>query len=81
MKDVGVRVPLPALEVHMSVGLGLARREGEGYRDVIVRLVKENGPVEECLEEFDRLLGNGVAEDEAAWAALYEWDCLPIVEV
>lgn len=65
----------------MGVGLGLTLLDGESYRDAVIRLAKENGLVEECLEEYGRLLANGVADDEAAWAALYEWDCLPIIEV
>lgn len=65
----------------MGIGLGFDRLEGESYRDVVVRLAKQSGLVEECLEEFDRLVGDGVAENEATWSALYEWDCLPIVEV
>lgn len=65
----------------MCIGLGFDRLDGESYRDVVVRLAKQSGMVGECLEEYDRLLRDGVAEDEATWAALYEWDCLPIVEV
>lgn len=58
--------------------------DGEGWREAVARLARVDGKFdlrEECLEEFDGLVGVGAAPDRAAWCALYEWDCLPIVEV
>lgn len=76
MKDVGVRVPLPALEVHMSVELWLSPLEGESYREAVVRM---QGDEIECVEEYDRLVALGVAEDRAAWRALHPGDSMVIL--
>jgi hypothetical protein len=67
----------------MGVGLGLSLLDGESYRDAVARLAKQDGYDlrEECLEEYDGQVALGVDEGVAAWRALYEWDCLPIVEV
>lgn len=68
----------------MAVGLGLSLLDGEGWREAVARLAREDGKFdlrEECLEEFDRLIAVGVMADMAAWRALCEWDCLPVVEV
>lgn len=56
----------------------LDRREGETWRDVVVRYAKREHMEEECLEVFDRAVKNGMDPAIAAFHALYEWDCAPL---
>ncbi len=74
---MGVRVPLPALEVHMGVELWFSTLEGESYREAVVRV---QGDEEECVEEYDRLVALGVPEDRAAWRALHPGDGMFVLE-
>lgn len=56
------------------------RRDGESWRDVVKRIGSEQRLEFECLEQFDFLDGNMHDKEAAARQALYEWDCLPLLE-
>lgn len=53
-------------------------KEGETWRDVVIRVAKEQGLEKECLEEYDFFASNMQSLDTAAAMALYEWDCYPL---
>ena len=48
----------------------------ESWRDAVVRYAEPWGLTRDALETFDRLIGAGTSEDEAAWCALYDYDLL-----
>lgn len=60
----------------MEVGLRVKRNDGETWRDAVRRVAGHHGMAAECLACFDRELSLGSDDGEAAWSALYEWDCL-----
>jgi hypothetical protein len=42
----------------------------------VERIAGKYGLENECLEVFDTLIKEGKTEEgQAAWAALYDWDC------
>jgi len=63
----------------MSVGLGVTRLENESWRDCVIRYAKTQQLEQECVELYDALVKHDPEED-AAFTALYEWDCLDLVE-
>lgn len=46
--------------------------------DCVERVAGEHGLEEECLNIFDEEVLNGMNPADAAWDALYEWDCLAL---
>lgn len=60
--------------------LVLRRNPDETWRDVVARLASAQGLATECLERYDAEMKNGDYPSNAAWTALYEWDCIPCVE-
>ena len=67
------------IDTMASGALGVTRLGGESWRDCVRRVSGQYGLDEECLEIFDRLIARGDHETEAAWCALYEWDCLALL--
>lgn len=63
-----------------SLGIGFSKQPDESYRDAVARIAGKCGLDNECLEIFDRLIAQGDTETEAAWCALYEWDCLDLID-
>jgi len=61
------------------MGLGVKKLEGETWRACVARVAGVEGLDEECLMDFDRAVAKGEDERDAAWEALYEWDCLHIL--
>lgn len=55
--------------------------ERETWREAVIRSSKPYGLTEDCLAIFDRQVANKVPENQAAWQALFEWDCLPPEEI
>jgi hypothetical protein len=62
------------------MSLQVQRNEGESWRDSVIRHSRPWGLDEECLEIFDAKVSENQPEDDAAWDALYEWDCLEYVD-
>lgn len=56
----------------------ISREEGESWRECVERIAKQAGLEVECLEEFDTRVAAGDGQSEAAFCALYEWDCCPL---
>jgi hypothetical protein len=53
------------------------QRPGETWRDVVGRVATVHGLTIECLKAFDELITLGEhSEDNAAFMALYDWDCI-----
>lgn len=63
-----------------DIGLGCNRLAGESWRESVERIARKHGLVSECLEIFDEETARGVEAGKAAWTALYDWDCLDLVE-
>lgn len=61
------------------MSLRVVKNENETWREAVERIAKVYGLEEECLYEYDRLRARNVIEAQAAWEALYEWDCLEFV--
>ena len=61
-----------------DVALGLERRDGESWRDVVIRYSRPHGLEGECLHMFDNYLDEGDHPSSAAMAALSDWDCLDL---
>lgn len=55
--------------------LVVRRNEGETWRECVIRYAKPHGLQAECLVEFDSATLAGEDEAQAAFDALYEWDC------
>lgn len=68
------------------MSLVITKKDGETWRECVIRYASTYGLQAECLEEYDsavkRLNKDEINEDKeayAAWCALYEWDCLDYV--
>lgn len=59
--------------------IGIARKHGETWREVVAREAAPHGLAAECLEAFDAYVLAEDDEADAALAALWDWDCAPIV--
>ena len=60
--------------------LQLTKRGRESWRDCVARISGEQQLQAECLAQFDKIMGRGTTpEENAAWDALYDWDCLDYV--
>lgn len=57
------------------------KNQGETWRDCVVRISRKFGVEDECVPVFDSQVDGGIAESEAAWNALFEWDCIETVDV
>jgi len=56
--------------------LVLKRWEKESWKDCAIRYAKHYGLEEEVIEEYNKAINLGCAEDEAAYCACEEWDIL-----
>lgn len=58
--------------------LGFTHYSEETYRQLVVRYARRHRAEEptECVAAFDFLIEEGLAEQDAAFCALYEYDCL-----
>lgn len=61
-----------------DIGFQVRRLPAESWRDAVARLAKIGGMERECLSDFDTLTRDGTPEHDAAFCALYEWDCCPM---
>lgn len=53
------------------------RDEGETWRDVAIRIAKDEGLQDEVGAAYDRYMAlPNETEEDAAWCALYDWDLL-----
>lgn len=59
-----------------GASLRFGQQDGETWRQVVERIAGFHGLAKECLEYFDRDVQAGTQEADAAWCALYDWDCL-----
>lgn len=64
-----------------EVGLALRREENETWKDAAMRVAKKYGLEEEVGEAFDKYTAQGDSEEQAAWAACYDWDLLDVAFV
>lgn len=53
----------------------ISRQDGETWRDVVVRYSAPHGLQSECLDLFDNDPDRESDPAQAAFDALYEWDC------
>ncbi len=59
------------------MSLYISKHPNETWREAVIRHARPYGLDTECLEIFDEQVASGRPEDEAAFAACYEWDvCL-----
>lgn len=58
--------------------LSCRRMGAETWRQAVERIAGKYGLQAECLQAFDIEIAGGCDEQEAAWHALYEWDCLDL---
>lgn len=65
----------------MAVALGITKNEGESWRDCAMRYAKKWGLEHEIAHAFDACLASGDSDEEAAWAACYEWDVCDLKEL
>jgi len=61
--------------------LVIRRLDGETWKDVVARIAGAQGLAAECLEDFEAELADGRPQNEAAFNALSEWDCVPLEDV
>lgn len=57
----------------------MTRYTSETWRECVERYASKQLLKDECLAEYDKLIEKGRSEMDAAWKALYEWDCLDYV--
>lgn len=61
-------------------GIGIRRREDETWLEAALRLARPYQLEKEVREDYERFVSRGVSDEEAAWAAAYEWDIAEIIE-
>lgn len=59
----------------MNMGLSIKRNEGESWLDCALRYGRKYGLEHEIKTEYDESIAAGNNEEDAAWGAVYEWDC------
>ena len=64
-----------------EVGLRLERQENETWKDAAMRVARAHGLEGEVGEAYARYIEQGDAEEQAAWAACYDWDLLDVAFV
>lgn len=57
------------------MGLRVLRFPNESWREAVARHGRKQALETEVLDEYDRNIKEGDPEEEAAFHALYEWDC------
>ena len=63
------------------MGLRMVIKDGETPRQAMLRYATEYGGLEDEVEwEYQEGLKQGLSEQDAAWAALLEWDLLDYVD-
>jgi hypothetical protein len=62
------------------MSLMVQRNEDESWRECVERVAGKYGLGAECLSIFDDEVSGGKDPGDAAWGALYEWDCLEYVK-
>jgi hypothetical protein len=63
------------------MSLRMTVKEGETPKQAMLRYAAEYGGLEDEVEwEYQESLKQGLSEQAAAWAALYEWDLLDYVD-
>lgn len=55
--------------------LVIRRKPNETWREATKRIASQYGLERECLENFDEYTENGAEPENAAFCALYDWDC------
>lgn len=64
-----------------QIGLGICPTKAETPLETALRYAKRYGLEEEVRFCYDRAIGRGADECQAAWEACMEWDiCEPIIE-
>ncbi len=61
----------------MSI-LTATKEPDESWREAVERIASRQRLAVECLEIFDSEKNRGQDDEDAAWTALYEWDCLEV---
>jgi hypothetical protein len=64
----------------MMRSLGIRREEGETWKDAAARIGKKYGLETEVMESYASEIEAGESEEDAAWAACYEWDVCELVQ-
>lgn len=55
--------------------------DAESHRDAVARIAGHHGLADEALAAFDGYVrASGGDIEQSAWAALYDWDCLDLVD-
>jgi len=60
--------------------LVMIKNQGETWREAVMRYATKYGLDDECLAVYESQVDGGVPEQEAAFNALAEWDCLEVGE-
>lgn len=53
----------------------ITRLANESWRDAVARIAGSRGLKRECVDLFDMYVRERIEEGDAAFAALYGWDC------
>lgn len=64
-----------------EVGLRLERMENETWKEAALRVAKAHGLEGEVDESYKKHIEEGDSEEQAAWAACYDWDLLDVAFV
>lgn len=64
------------MEEPSDIGLALSRQPDETWYEACKRLAQKAGLEDEVMSVYERCLAAGQDPANAAWCALYEWDCL-----
>lgn len=59
------------------MALALTRNTGESWRQAAMRLAAKHGLEGEVGDAYQKYIEQGDTEEDAAWAACYDWDLLP----
>jgi len=57
------------------IGLKITKLPSETWRECAARYGRRNGLEHEVLQVYDEFAKGNDDDDEAAWTAVYEWDC------
>lgn len=76
---MGDLYPRETTDDEVSVSLGFRRLQDETTYAAMKRIAQSHGLWDDVRSEYEKGVKDGLDPDNAAWAALYEWDCCDVM--
>lgn len=78
-RRVGDLYPRQTTDAEVTVSLGFKRGPNETTFDAMKRVAESHSLWEEVRADYEMGIKDGLDPDNAAWGALYEWDCCEVM--